>query len=401
MLRNKKLSFYLFLCTQALLFSYDYHPFPFAEEIVVNQTTLCQSTTSGIFPVGGNGQSNCTSEAMGMMLSYAVSSLNQELFTGLANGYAFLANQGLDDGLIPWAYNVTSGCQVSIVDKGSALDADIMALGALIQGASVFETLADFLTPLIDKGIEGLVNGDITASGEWTPGNHWGANDTVWNNPMGVFYDYVDFDAVQTIIDYCNQKGKTLEGEKIQKATLSYIAHELNAAQDLATNQGTPDNNASLVRSILYLGNFLSNSDHKGSSFYKDAGDLLNAVMEAAFNAGTITIHYDPNPSWFGNNGVSIFGDRNQFATVGAYLVALQGLENAGFTSLHGETLAHLIQVGQAIMESYIDHEDDGNSVMAQLKTSITNHQFWDNGVYFDMMLFSKSWPFIKNLSSI
>ncbi|MGE0198058.1 MAG: hypothetical protein AB7N99_05245 [Simkaniaceae bacterium] len=76
MLRNKKLSFYLFLCTQALLFSYDYHPFPFAEEIVVNQTTLCQSTTSGIFPVGGNGQSNCTSEAMGMMLSYAVYSNN-------------------------------------------------------------------------------------------------------------------------------------------------------------------------------------------------------------------------------------------------------------------------------------------------------------------------------------
>ena len=47
------------------------------------------STTygDGLFAVGGNGMSTCTSEAQGMMLDYAVDTQDAELFGKLANGY--------------------------------------------------------------------------------------------------------------------------------------------------------------------------------------------------------------------------------------------------------------------------------------------------------------------------
>lgn len=206
-----------------------------------------------------------------------------------------LASKGIGDGLIPWAYNVANG-SVSIADQGSALDADLMAIGRMIKGMKKFGNITlgngNNLQSVVNQSISGLTKDDIAQDGQWgLPGNHWGGTQTVWNNPRGPFYDYVDFQNVQTIIDYCKgTAGMSADATKITDATNSYITYELAHVNDIATNQGTPDGNASLVRVLTYLGNFLADSSDKTSPFYQNASKLLDGVMEIALKDHTISI---------------------------------------------------------------------------------------------------------------
>lgn len=60
--------------------------------------------------------------------------------------------------------------------------------------------------------------------------------------------------------------------------------------------------------------------------FYKNSATLLDKVVTQAIQAKTLSVAYDPHAEWFDNNGVQILGDKNQFATIEAYLLALNAL---------------------------------------------------------------------------
>ena len=380
-------------------------PSPFKEDTVVDSVTVYQLTIPGYgpctFPIGGNQAGQCTSEAMGMMLRYAVNSKNKDLFQSLMNGYEYISSKGIGDALMPWSYKVDNGT-VTILDKGSALDADIMSIGEMIKGSQLFGSLTlgngQSVDTVIKQSISGLAKDDIVNDNTFAPGNHWGGTHTVWGDPK--FYDYVDFINIQRILDFCKSNNMTTEMNKITAATNQYINYEFAHVTDVATTGGG-DNNASLVRVLIYLGLFISDPANKTSPFYKNLATLLDQVVTQAMQAKTLSVTYDPHSGWFGNNGVQILGDKNQYATIGAYLLALNALSKSGYTELQGQSIDSLTQTGVAILNSYLKNEDDGNSIISQLKKDIQDKTQWNNGVYFNYMMFTECWPVLSTIDGV
>ena len=128
---------------------------------------------------------------------------------------------------------------------------------------------------------------------------------------------------------------------------------------------------------------------------------MLDKVVTQAIQAKTLSVAYDPHAEWFDSNGVQILGDKNQFATIEAYLLALNALLKSGYTDLQSQSIDSLTQTGVAILNSYLKSEDDGKSIISQLNNDIQDKTQLDNGVYFNYMMFKECWPVLSTIEGV
>lgn len=372
-------------------------PPPFNKDTTIDGVTVHERNINGkdcIFPVGGLDKGQCTSEAMSMMMRYALNTGNKALFQKLLNAYNLLAKDGKGVGLMPWSYNVNNG-GVNIADRGSALDSDITAIGEMVEAAKKWPDLMAGNTSLKDylknTVIPSLSEKDIAGNGEFNPGSGWGTGPTVWNS--GPFYDYVDFNNMQNILNFCKENG--IDSTRLTTATTKYIQHEKAHVNDIATNRDTPDHQASLERTLMFISQFLldpANQSSPPSQMYKDLAELLKGVMNKAVSSGNISLN---------SNGVTMFRDQNQFATIGIYLLTLKALKHIKETTVNNQPIDSLMQKGAKILHDYLAKGDDGNSIINTLKKDIQQKQAWDTGTYFNYMLFTCAWPDIASIPGI
>ncbi len=272
-----------------------------------------------------------------------------------------------------------------------------------LRGASISETKAS-----VDQLKDDLM---------FSPGNHWGLTDEVFKNSMNAkFYDYLDYSNLMYVLGYAQENIKDLDTTRLQQAAVNYVSYVAQNVDDAATNESTPDNSASLVRQLLYLGSYLSDPEASAGGsgydsetvlkgFKSSAAALLSKVLKSGESKGSVKMTYDANAGWFGNNGVKIMGDNNQFATLGAYLVALYGLRSQkSYTDYSEQEVSDKIATTEKILAAYLGANggagDDGNSMMSKLDSAVQARSPWSNGCYFDLMLFAKSWATVAREKS-
>ena len=265
-------------------------------------------------------------------------------------------------------YNDPGAGLPGVATPSSATDADIELTADLIKGAKKFSGVTELndgtggtaqISDVIDDAIKGLSDYDINTvagagtDGQWAMGSHTGWSEPSIQDKDKNLFDYVNFDSVQTILNYSAGKSDLKAAAvNIKGATtklLTYLTGLIKNPTDFFTkSRFGPDDSCCDLRLMQNLGEYLISNTGKtpeAAPFYSSIKPLLTNILGVGFSTK------DPNPLHGGGNVYSFYGQdslwhvdirgfayqpdgANQMQQDGCMMIAMMGLGAAGVTSL-------------------------------------------------------------------